>query len=303
MRIGLIIVAILSTFMLMAQPKVASGALVEISDFASKYVSPRNVYVWLPEGYVKEKSYPVLYMHDGQMLFDSTVTWNKQEWGVDEVVQQLIDAGEIRQCIVVGVSNVSSERHSDYFPEKPFMSLSKEVRDSLMQLKRGQSPLFGKPVNSDNYLKFLVYELKPYVDKNFSTSSARENTFIAGSSMGGLISMYAFFEYPDIFGGAACLSTHWIGGFAANEQIPQAFQNYMSFRKELLNGRKLYFDYGTETLDQFYPSYQKKVDQVFQGRKSGNNNYMSREFPGAAHTERDWNARLPVPVKFLLSVE
>ena len=86
--------------------------------------------------------------------------------------------------------------------------------------------MFPVPVQSDAYLKFLVTELKPFIDSTFSVATDRSNTFIAGSSMGGLISMYAVCEYPAVFGGAACLSTHWPGIFTAeNNPIPEAFEN------------------------------------------------------------------------------
>ena len=90
---------------------------------------------------------------------------------------------------MVGVANVAAERHSNYFPEKPFLALPLKVKDSLAVVVMGDRKLFGIPVNSDDYLKFLVYELKPYIDANYSTKRDSKNTFIAGSSMGGLISM------------------------------------------------------------------------------------------------------------------
>ncbi len=88
--------------------------------------------------------------------------------------------------------------------------------------------LFGGKIYSDEYLKFLVKELKPFVDKNYSTYTDAPHTFMMGSSMGGLISMYAICEYPEVFGGAICMSTHWPGIFVSeNNPIPLAFQNYL----------------------------------------------------------------------------
>lgn len=111
---------------------VAGGKVERIENFQSKYISPRNVDVWLPEEYDSSERYAVLYMHDGQMLYDSTTTWNKQEWGVDEVMLKLMDKGEIQQAIVVGIWNVKETRHPDYFPQKPFESLPQELQDSLI---------------------------------------------------------------------------------------------------------------------------------------------------------------------------
>ena len=82
---------------------VSSGKVERIENFPSAYIASRNIDVWLPEGYNSTKKYNVLYMHDGQMLFDSTQTWNRKEWKVDEVVSQLIKSGKIEECIVVGI--------------------------------------------------------------------------------------------------------------------------------------------------------------------------------------------------------
>ncbi|MEM9528608.1 MAG: alpha/beta hydrolase-fold protein, partial [Bacteroidota bacterium] len=184
----------------------SSGEVERINDFESEYVVPRNVDVWLPNNYSADEAYAVLYMHDGQMLYDSTRSWNGQEWGVDETMGKLLKEGAIRNTIVVGIWNTEF-RHSEYFPQKPFESLPKSFQDSLLNdVKRGQEhALFKTEVCSDNYLKFIVEELKPFIDKKYATLPDVQNTFIAGSSMGGLISMYALCEYPEVFFGAGCL--------------------------------------------------------------------------------------------------
>ena len=96
---------------------VSSGKVVRIENFQSKFVAARNVDVWLPEGYSPAKKYNVVYMHDGQMLFDSTQTWNKKEWKVDEVFSKLISEKKIEDCIVVGIWNNGAERIAEYFPQ------------------------------------------------------------------------------------------------------------------------------------------------------------------------------------------
>ncbi len=272
-----------------------------LSDFPSDFVTQRDVYVLLPEHYDARKVYLVLYMNDGQMLFGFQETWNGQNWGVDEATKRLAEEGKIPEIIVVGVSNISNERHSDYFPEKPFLSLDKSTQDSLYALIQKRGGTASQKVNSDNYLKFLVYELKPYIDSHFSTLEDREDTYIMGSSMGGLISMYAFFEFPEIFGGAACLSTHWIGNFEDNSEIPFSFQKYIEARKSLILERKLYFDTGTETLDALYGEHQKRVDAIFETCSVESDSYQSLVFVGDAHTENDWKARLEIPLEFLFS--
>lgn len=282
---------------------VAAGSVERIDSFPSKYVSARNVDVWLPAEYDENDSYAVLYMHDGQMLYDSTTTWNKQEWGVDEVLTNLMNENKIRKSIVVGIWNSGEGRHADYFPQKPFERLDKTFRDSLIyKAKRNeQNSLFSTGINSDNYLKFLVKELKPYIDSAYTTKSEMKNTFVAGSSMGGLISIYAICEYPKVFGGAACLSTHWLGTFASrNNPIPAAFIDYLSENLPDPTTHSIYFDYGTATLDSLYGPFQLQVDSVMRVKGFNQNHWKTMKFEGADHSEKSWHERLHIPVAFLL---
>ena len=276
--------------------KLFAGTLYRIDNFPSDFIKPRPVDIWLPDTYSSEKKYAVLYMHDGQMLFDSTTTWNKQEWKVDEWASKLMTEGQTRDFIVVAPHNKSEIRKSDYFPQKPFESLPKKTQDSLFEVSKKVN-LTMNTINSDNYLKFLVVELKPYIDENYSVISAKENTSVMGSSMGGLISMYAISEYPEVFGSAACLSTHWTGTYTnENNPIPDVLFNYMIANLPDANTHNIYFDYGTETLDEKYLMYQDQVTHIIKNKGHSTN----IEFEGADHSENSWNKRLDQPLLFLL---
>jgi enterochelin esterase-like enzyme len=285
-------------------PAVSTGTIIRINEFPSASIGPRTIDVWLPDGYDPLQKYAVLYMHDGQMLFDTTMTWNRQEWGVDETAGRLALQGKIRPCIVVGIWNAGPARHSEYFPQEPFGSLPPSYTDSLLHLARRTegAVLFKGEVYSDNYLRFIVQELKPYIDSAFSTLRDPANTFIAGSSMGGLISLYAICEYPEIFGGAACLSTHWPGIFTVeNNPIPEAFLEYMRHNLPSPENHKIYFDYGTETLDALYEPYQKQADRVMkQNGYKKKKNWQTLKFKGEDHSENAWRGRLEIPLVFLL---
>ena len=295
-----------STLIVKAQdplPKVVSGKIERVENFQSKYVTERNVDIWLPENYSESKKFAVLYMHDGQMLFDPKNAWNKQAWNVDDVATDLLEADQIKDFIVVGIWNGGATRHPDYFPKQPFESLSKAEKDTvnaqLHRASRGTAAVFNP--QSDNYLKFIVKELKPYIDKNYAVSKNRKNTYIAGSSMGGLISMYAICQYPKVFGGAACLSTHWIGTFTPEHNpIPDAFLSYLSNNLPNPKKHKLYFDCGDQTLDQYYPNIHKRVDEVMTEKGYGKDNWLTKYFPGENHSEDAWNKRLDIPMVFLL---
>ncbi|MDQ2691355.1 MAG: alpha/beta hydrolase-fold protein [Chloroflexota bacterium] len=255
----------------------------------SRYVLPRHVDVWCPPGYREEaENYPVIYMHDGQNLFDDSLAYGGVSWGIDHAMRRLIEAGTTRGAIVVGIWN-SEIRWREYMPNKVYESPGFEKH-------RGEflEAVGGEPV-SDLYLRFLVEEVKPFIDSHFRALPDRANTFVTGSSMGGLISLYAVSEYPGVFGGAACISTHWpVGG--------DRLVREMSRRPPDPYTHKLYFDFGTETLDADYEPYQRKMDREL--RRAGyvpGKNWITRKFVGAEHSERSWRERVRIPLSFLLA--
>ena len=262
--------------------------------------------IWLPPGYTEARQYPVIYMHDGQMLFDAASTWNQQEWMVDESMANLIRTDSQLSAIVVGIWNSGENRFRDYFPQKVFESLSPENQDSISSAlnKVGRVKGTFQPA-SDTYLRFVVNELKPFMDRNFSTLSNRESTFMAGSSMGGLISLYALCEYPEVFGGIACFSTHWTG-IHRNMQnpFPQAMIDYLS--KNLPPASKnyrIYLDTGTETLDSLYARHHEAACSLLGTKGYSETNYMHQVALGENHSEKAWSKRFPAAVRFLLNRE
>lgn len=298
----LFLMLMLSMQFSIAQVNVVSGKVQRFENFKSQLIDARNVDVWLPDGYSEKEKYAVLYMHDGQALYDAQSTWNKQAWEIDEVAGKLIAEGKTQKFIVVGIWNNGPKRHPEYFPQKPFESLNAIQKDSVTaQLqKAGRTKEAFQPY-SDLYLKFLVTELKPFIDRTFATKKDQKNTFIAGSSMGGLISMYAICEYPKVFGGAACLSTHWPGTFTVeNNPIPEAFVQYLKNKLPHPKTHKIYFDYGDQTLDALYPALQQKVDVVMKAKGYTNKNWETKFFPGENHSEVAWAKRLDIPLLFLL---
>lgn len=283
-------------------PKVPAGSIKHIYDFPSTFVTPRNVDIWLPENYNPHKKYAVLYMDDGQMLFDSTMTWNHESWKVAQTATKLMKEGKVSDFIVVGIWNIPKLRFPNYFPQKPYESLSATQKDTISKelQKVGVSPGKFEP-NSDNYLKFLVKELIPYINQNYSVYKDRKHTFIAGSSMGGLIAWYAICEYPNVFGGAACMSTHWPGTFSMKDNpIPAAFVGYLKTHLPSPKTHKIYFDYGNKTLDAMYAKPQKEVNNIMKSRGYAAKDWITRLFPGDDHSEKSWSSRLQYPLEFLL---
>jgi enterochelin esterase-like enzyme len=283
-------------------PKVSSGTIDRIEDFHSNFIDNRRIDVWLPENYTKEKKYAVLYMQDGQMLFDSANTWNKQAWEIDKTITQLISEKKIKDCIIVGIWNGGKVRHATYFPQKAFNLLSELEKKYIEEKNKNYKTDTEKfEPNSDNYLKFLVQELKPYIDFTYSTNKDIANTIIGGSSMGGLISLYAICEYPQVFGAAICMSTHWPGfSVIENNPVPKAFQNYLKTNLPDAKNHKIYFDYGNKTLDETYAEHQTEVDKIMISKGFSPSNWMTKFFEGDDHSEKAWNKRVHFPLEFML---
>lgn len=282
---------------------VSVGTIVDLGIVPSKYADPRRVVVWLPPQYRPNgPKYAVLYMHDGQNLFDKATAGYGMSWEMPLHLSKLIEEKKARPTIIVGIWN-TPKRLQEYLPAKAFNGLPSQYRQKIRALYGGD-PL------SDGYLKFLVDELRPMINKRFNVKTNRENTAIMGSSMGSLISLYAIDEYPGIFGSAGMMSTHWPlflkpdGQSVSQEEyevVSKAFENYLGPALPDPRTHKLYFDHGTETLDAIYKQYQDRVDAVVSGRgyKQGVD-WMTRSFPGQKHNEISWSSRVEIPLQFLL---
>ncbi|MEI6865165.1 alpha/beta hydrolase-fold protein [Flavicella sp.] len=282
----------------------SSGKIDRIKQFPSNNIVPRTVDVWLPKNYSKEKKYAVVYMHDGQNLFDETSTWNQQEWKVDEISTKLMNKGLVKPFIVVGIHSIAKSRFFDLYPKKALNYIPKKSLNSIFTIaEQNNHKMSLELFNGDAYLKFIVEEVKPYVDKTYAVETNRENTFVAGSSMGGLMSMYAICEYPDVFSGAACLSTHWIGMKWDKENtnlISNGFFRYIKDNMPAAKTHKFYFDFGTKSLDQYYVQFEDQVNVLFQSKGYTNENFQNLKFEGADHTELSWQKRFDIPLTFLL---
>ncbi|MCB9134197.1 MAG: alpha/beta hydrolase [Anaerolineales bacterium] len=257
--------------------------------FPSLFIDPRQVEVWLPPSYATQpdRHYPVLYMHDGQNVFNPETSTHKIPWGVDKVLTQLIAENQAREAIVVAAWCHPEKRRNEYMPTKAFNT----PRGAAIKARAFQ---VAGPTLSDEYLKFLVTELKPFIDTTYRALPGQPDTFVMGSSMGGLISLYAVCEYPEVFGGAGCVSTHWV----AAEGI---CVDYMRAALPRAGQHKLYFDYGTMGTDAPYEPFQQEADAILReaGYQRGAD-WLTEKFPGADHNEAAWHARVHVPLAFLL---
>lgn len=266
-----------------------TGHLERFEAFPSDQITPRNVDIWLPPGYAEnpDKRYPVLYMHDGQNVFDPATSYTKIDWGVDEAMTRLIETGQVREAIVVGVWN-TPRRFQEYMP-------ANAITGASFHPGGDGTPIPVSDLSSDGYLRFLVKELKPFVDGRYRTLAGPQDTSVMGSSMGGLISAYAVAEYPDVFGNAGCMSTHWPVGHGI-------VVDYLAKKLPPPDRHRWYFDYGSAGIDVEYGPHQQRADALM--KKAGytaGNNWITRRFFGADHNEAAWRERIEVPLTFLLS--
>lgn len=218
----------------------------------------RRVWIYLPADYdASRKKYPVIYMHDGQNLFDD-YTSGYGEWGVDEIMDKLPAKEE---SIIVGIDHGGAYRLTEYDP---------------YNTQYGQG-------RGDDYVDFLVQTLKPYIDEHYRTKKDAHNTTIAGSSMGGLISMYAILKYPDVFGNAGIFSpAFWIS--------PEIYK--YATDHSLKKFSRVYFACGDAESDSMVQDMQKMVNLV---RSKGLNEQNAPELivKGAKHNEKQWNGEFP----------
>jgi predicted alpha/beta superfamily hydrolase len=241
----------------------------------------RDLLIWLPPSYhTSTKSYPVIYMHDGQNLFDAHTSYSG-EWQVDETMTRLSRQGA--EAIIVGISHAGVERLFEY---NPFPNYPYRIRNRQHTQGRG-----------DDYLRFIVDTIKPMIDAQFRTLSDPMNTAIAGSSMGGLISLYGFLSYQYVFG--LC------GAFSPSMPTNNHWQTVLS-RADGAFG-KLYLFVGgeeggvfrmegTDFQGKLYPLRRPFVEGVFhlRDRLQAHGFDEGRNFkfvldPNADHSERTWS--------------
>ncbi len=255
-----------------SMPPRASTASAAVSILSESFYIPqlsrsRRIWLYLPAGYAAgNKRYPVLYMHDGQNLFDE-LTAPYGEWGLDECLDSLISK-DGKGCIVVGIDHGGDKRMTEYNPY--------------------QFRNFGVG-EGDQYVDFLVNTLKPYMDKNYRTLAGKESTLIAGSSMGGLIATYAVLKYPQVFGGAGIFSpAYWTA--------PQLDSVINSLPRKI--SARLFFYAGEQESAEMVTDMERIADKL--ALQSDYFIYSVVDSDGK-HNEPTWRKWLPVFYQWMLN--
>lgn len=287
-------------------PNLKEGRIISWRSLDGGKAGPMTVWVWLPPEYetAKSKRFPVLYMHDGQNLFDKQLTKFNQEWGIDEAIPRMVRQGDLRSWIVVGVQSPKS-RYRGLFPQKILSLLPADFQKRVTDLEDGGP---AGEFSGDAYLSFMVEVVKPRVDREFRTLRGPEDTAVMGSSMGGLMAFYAMAEYPQVFGQAAAVSMH-VGLASTSERgvdhnklaadAAEAFRRYLAISKMKPGQNRLYIDHGTGTLDGSYGPYSSAFVSMLEKTGWKGPSFTFRTFAGAEHNETAWAQRVDIPLAFL----
>lgn len=248
---------------------------------ASKHVSPRGVQVWLPPSYESEpqRRFPVLYVHDGQAVFDAAMAG--AEWQMDEAAQRMILRGEIAPFIIVAVDN-TERRFDEYTPTRARLP-TERVRSGSATEMGGGAP---------TYARFLVEELKPEIDRRYRTLASREHTSVGGASLGGLLSLWLALHHADTFGAALVVSPSvWWDDRAALRDVAQVL---IAPSKRA----KLWLDIGANETPTAVPNTRALRDALrARGWSDADLRYTEDEH--GSHDEASWALRVPGMLRFL----
>ncbi len=253
---------------------------VDYLELPCEYLNTRRVIrVLKPLNYNIRKKYPVLYIHDGQNLlsFDHTSISGKS-WEIDK---------HLKHCIIVCIDNLEQKRINEFIPFT--------LNYNVLKFYAHYSNASSEKMYGDAYADFVVKQLKPIIDKQYSTLSDFENTFIVGSSLGAVISLYIVSKYPNIFSGIGLFSI-------ASHFLNKDYFDYI-LSKQLNNDSKYYLSVGTKegfSDDLLSNAYLNNFNDIFKILTSKELNVYSKIFPGAVHNEHEWKKQFKCFMKFVM---
>ena len=277
-----------------------SSQTIELQDIAADELPAQNVTIWLPPEYSAdaERRFPVLYMWDGQNLFDPAHTQYNKAWMVQDVLGGMVARGEAEPHIVVGIwSPPGKDRYRSYVPQ--FAENAKGA------VGKSISDMAGGPIASQRQLDWVADTLIPQVERDYRVRTGADNRTIVGASMGGVMSCYAIIERSEIFGRSGCVSAHLALADPQlaqehEEQIGWLWDSYLDAHLGKPRGRRIWMDHGTEMLDSYYGPWQRMVaeDLARLGWREGED-FAARVYDGAEHDEVFWHQRMPEMLRWL----
>ena len=255
-----------------------TGNIQKIDGFESKALGgKRNIAVYLPPSYQVEKTrkFPVVYMHDGQNVFDGMTSYiPNQEWRADEAAESLINAGIIEPLIIVAIDNGGGERGNEFVP---------------MKVKSGNGEFGGK---ADLYGKMLLEEVMPMINGKYRTKTGPENTGLIGSSLGGYVTCYFGIQHPEIFGRLGVMSPSvWVDN--------QSILKLVKAPQNNVRRPKIWIDCGGQEPAIMPKGTQALFDTDLKEGWKPNRDVVLLIEPNAGHNETAWARRLPSVLTYL----
>ena len=273
----------------------------------------RRIQIYYPFEKKIDSNTTFIIMNDGEELFYEKDSWHGKAWNIDDSFKRLKESGYQLNIVIVAIDSArrakggiidETRRYSEYFP-----------KDAIPFFKRGfKKYIYGSFIDIPkmDYLEFLEKKIVPYIENKFNVTLNNTNLGIICASMGGLNAINAQLEYPDLFGFAGCISTHWIGikiseylalpfskKISGDPNTTTAIIKYIESKSEILNDQKLYFDHGSEGFDRYYSKPQEQINQIFD---INNINYDYKKFEGDDHEPKYFGRRFDSILIYLLDI-
>ena len=283
---------------------------LENSEIKSNY-DTRKIQIYYPNNKIIDSNTLFIFMNDGEELFNAADSWHNMEWGIDEKIEQMNLNENQLNFVIVAIHSAKkgnqffvdeTKRYAEYFP-----------KESINYFDRGfKKRRYQEWINNNNlnYLEFLTEDVIPFVEEKFDITLNNKNLGIIGASMGGLAALNALIEYPDLFGFAGCISTHWVGirpleyiflpltgKIKGDDDTVNAIISYIEDNITNIDDQKIYFDHGTVGLDSLYSTPQRKVNKILDSKST---KYKYLVFDGYDHYASEFGSRFDSVLEYLV---
>ena len=286
--------------------ELATGKLEEFFVNAGNY--DRKVRIYYPSDTPIDEKTTFIIMNDGEELFLEQDSWNGRSWRVDKSFDELNQRSIDHNVVIVAVH--SAKRFKGRFFDDTRRYIELFPKEAINYFDEGQKKRIYSSLSSTNYPKFLVTKVLPFLEEKFQVTLDKNNLGVIGSSMGGISALNTVIEYPDIFGFAGCVSTHWVGikpseylllpirrKIDGDKETTEAIKKYIRANLSKIKDHKIYFDHGTVGLDYLYRNPQNDINEIFAENKM---TFESKVFKGHDHDPVDFGKRFIPSLSYLI---
>ncbi len=287
--------------------ELSTGRLDEFLIKKDKY--DRKVRIYYPSDNKIDEKTTFIIMNDGEELFLEGDSWRGRTWRIDKSFDELNRTGINHNVVIVAIHSAKKYKGRFFDDTRRYIELF--PKEAIPYLEESRKKKIYSSLSKNNYPKFLVEVVVPFLEKKFQVSLNKNNLGVIGSSMGGLSALNSIIEYPEIFGFAGCLSTHWVGikpseylllpfrkKIDGDKDTTQAIKKYVSANISKIKNHKIYFDHGTVGLDYLYRKPQNDINQIF---LENGMTFESKVLKGHDHDPVDFGKRFLPSLSYLLN--